>query len=166
MTTTERINQNEICILNAFLYKIKDIEEFSIKKSSMGYGFTWQEHKVYFDHENMISGPYAILHFIDNVDPNGPAYKVGLRKNYIITHVNNQLVSGNTHCELMRHIFKTKSTEFMNLKAIHLRKSRIKSDNNQKYIGNNSTSFNNSPKQIQSVFGQIRSNNHYKYYNR
>ena len=75
VTTTERINQNEICILNAFLYKIKDIEEFSIKKSSMGYGFTWQEHKVYFDHENMIS----------LLDVPKPEARTGYNDIYIVT---------------------------------------------------------------------------------
>lgn len=166
MLPAEKTGQNEISILNTFLQRVQDIEEFAITKSSLGYGFTWQEHKVYFDRENMITGPYMILHYIDNVEPNGPAHRVGLRKNFIITHVNEQLVSGNTHCELMRHIFKTKNTQLMNLKAVHVKKTRIKSDNNQKYIGSISATFSHSPKQIHSVFGPIKSNKHYKYYNR
>lgn len=124
--------------LQSFISNFSEIEPFTIKKtnSNMPYGFTWLENKVYYNIDKHKQSPYTIQHLVDRVDPNGPAYRVGLRKNYLITHVNGQLVSGNTHSHLINLIFNDKKCVELKLNAIHVNKTNIKMDDSRKYIGN------------------------------
>jgi len=114
---------------------VTSIEEFLIKKNATGYGFTWQEHKVFAKNQSETNDSFVIQHFVDNVDPNGAAHLAGLRKNYMITHVNDELVSGKTHCELMRLIFMSK-VDVLRLRAVHVLKTKIQDKNSLKFIGN------------------------------
>ena len=126
----------------------------------MPYGFTWLENKVYTNTDKHKQSPYTIQHIVDRVDNDGPAYSVGLRKNYLITHVNGQLVSGNTHSHLINLIFNDKNCVQLKLNAIDVTKTKIKIDDTQKYIGNFS-SHRMSPQR-----NKMFHNNHYNYNNR
>ena len=77
----------------------------TIKRGYRGYGFTLRAIKVYYDDTDF----YTIQHFVIEIDQQGPAYLAGLRKNDIITHVNDEVVCGRMHHEIVKLILSSVS---------------------------------------------------------
>jgi len=163
--------------LSTFVTNLSDIEEFVIERTANGYGFTWQEHKVFTKSYSQRANSFVIQHFVDSVDPTGAAHQAGLRNNYMITHVNDKPVSGNTHCELMRLIFMSK-VGVLRLRAVQVRNTKIEEKNSHKYVGsqrvlpqksrgfgNFHVNSNEKSSAVQEVFTGNRNAN-YRYYSR
>lgn len=121
-------------ILDSFIENKSDIEEFVIRKSPSGYGFSFLEHKVFSEFN---SQKYTIQHLVDTVNPKGLAYKTGLREGHVITHVNDQIVSGLIHSDFVKLLFK-RDDSFL-IKAIKEEKTSIKTGDKFKYIEKNDT---------------------------
>jgi serine/threonine protein kinase len=91
----------------------------SIKRSPTGFGFTIRAIKVYFGESDM----YTIQHLVIQVDPQGPSYVAGLRVNDIITHVNDEVVCGKMHHEIIRLIM---SSMLLKLRTVQMNETNIK----------------------------------------
>jgi len=91
----------------------------SIKRSPTGFGFTIRAIKVYFGESDM----YTIQHLVIQVDTQGPSYLAGLRVNDIITHVNDEVVCGKMHHEIIRLIM---SSMLLKLRTIQMSETNIK----------------------------------------
>jgi hypothetical protein len=72
-----------------------------IKRGARGFGFVLRAIKVYTDDD---TPAYTIQHLVIQVDEQGPAHRAGLRANDLITHVNDQVVCGKMHPELIKLI--------------------------------------------------------------
>lgn len=93
-----------------------------IKRGPRGFGFTLNAIKVYYGDSDY----YTIQHLVINLDPRGPAYAAGLRVNDLITHVNEEVVCGKMHHEIVKCIMSSVNNT-LNLRTIQLNDSSIKS---------------------------------------
>ena len=92
-----------------------------IKRGPRGYGFTLRAIKVYFDDSDF----YTIQHLVIQLDPQGPAFAAGLRLNDIITHVNDEIVCGKMHHEIVKSIMLSVNNT-LSLHTIQLNDTSIK----------------------------------------
>lgn len=92
----------------------------TIKRGARGFGFVLRAIKVYTDHD---STQWTIQHLVIQVDEEGPAYRAGLRPNDVITHVNEQMVCGKMHSDLIKLIMANNT---LNLHTVPLGQSNIR----------------------------------------
>lgn len=92
-----------------------------IRRGPRGFGFTLRAIKVYFgDSDN-----YTIQHLVIQVDENGPAHEAGLLTNQLITHVNENIVCGLMHHEIVHNILS--GGPLLSLQTIPINETNIKS---------------------------------------
>ncbi len=99
----QQVQQQKDSPIAEMLEIAKRRPQLSIKRGVRGYGFTLRAIKVYYDDTDF----YTIQHFVIEVDTQGPAYQAGLRKNDIITHVNDVVVCGRMHHEIVKLILSS-----------------------------------------------------------
>ena len=104
--------------INEMLALAKQRPTLTIKRGYRGYGFTLRAIKVYYDDTDF----YTIQHFVIEIDQQGPAYLAGLRKNDIITHVNDEVVCGRMHHEIVKLILSSVGWIFIKIKEKALAK--------------------------------------------
>ncbi len=92
-----------------------------IQRGQRGFGFVLRAIKVYLDD----TSSYTIQHIVIQIDEDAPAFKSGLRVNDIITHVNDEIVCGKMHTELVRLIMQ-KTTLCLN--TVQLNQSNVKTN--------------------------------------
>jgi hypothetical protein len=91
-----------------------------IKRGPRGFGFTLQAVRVYYGDSNV----YTIQHLVVQVDENGPARGAGLMPQDLITHVNDKVVCGMLHHEIIKCIMS--NTSNLRLHTVPLSKTNIK----------------------------------------
>ena len=97
--------------------------ELNIRRGIRGYGFTLRAIQVYYDDTDF----YTIQHVVIQVDEQGPAYQAGLRFNDIITHVNDQIVCGKVHHEIVKLILSSVNHE-LRLRTVNINETKIKNN--------------------------------------
>ena len=80
-------------------------------------------YKVYYDDSDL----YTIQHFVIDVDQSGPAYEAGLRTDDIITHVNDEVVCGRMHHEIVKLILSS-TGHALHLRTVNSKDTSIKSN--------------------------------------
>ena len=93
--------------------------KITIRKGPRGFGFTIGAIRVYYDD----SDHHSIQHLVMQTDQDGPAYAAGLRVNDVITHVNDEVVCGRQHTEIIKLIM---SKQTINLNVVQLSQTSIK----------------------------------------
>jgi C-terminal processing protease CtpA/Prc len=93
--------------------------KITIRKGPRGFGFTIGAIRVYYDD----SDHHSIQHLVMQTDQDGPAYAAGLRVNDVITHVNEEVVCGRQHTEIIKLIM---SKQTINLNVVQLSQTSIK----------------------------------------
>jgi microtubule-associated serine/threonine kinase len=91
-----------------------------IKRGPRGFGFTLQAVRVYYGDSNV----YTIQHLVVQVDENGPAHEGGLEPQDLITHVNDKVVCGMLHHEIIKCIMS--NTSNLRLHTVPMNKTSIK----------------------------------------
>jgi microtubule-associated serine/threonine kinase len=114
-----------------------------IRRGSRGYGFTLRAIQVYYDDTDF----YTIQHIVIQVDEQGPAYQAGLRINDIITHVNDQIVCGRVHHEIVKLILSSVNNT-LRLRTVNLNETKIKNNGRKR-----------SPSKIKQALSYVNSNN-------
>jgi len=97
--------------------------ELTIRRGIRGYGFTLRAIQVYYDDTDF----YTIQHVVIQVDEKGPAYQAGLRFNDIITHVNDEIVCGKVHHEIVKLILSSVNHE-LRLRTVNINETKIKNN--------------------------------------
>lgn len=97
--------------------------ELLIRRGIRGYGFTLRAIQVYYDDTDF----YTIQHIVIQVEEQGPAYQAGLRFNDIITHVNDEIVCGKVHHEIVKSILSSVN-HVLRLRTVNLNETKIKNN--------------------------------------
>ncbi len=97
-----------------------------VKRAARGFGFVLRAIKVYMDE----TPAYTIQHLVIQVDEQGPAYKAGLRANDLITHVNDQVVCGKMHPELVKLIM---ANHTLSMHTCQLNQSNVKTNGRRRF---------------------------------
>ena len=97
-----------------------------IKRGVRGFGFVLRAIKVFTDD----TAAFTIQHLVLQVDEQGPAYKAGLRANDLITHVNDQVVCGKMHHELIKLIM---ANHTLCMHTCQLAQSNVKTNGRRRY---------------------------------
>ncbi|CAK8685522.1 unnamed protein product [Clavelina lepadiformis] len=70
----------------------------------LGFGFKMQGIPVFFGNTG---NSFAVHHIVTSVDEKGPSYAVGLRVGDLITHINNEIVQGLVHTDVLQMMYKS-----------------------------------------------------------
>lgn len=115
------INQYNDSAVSEMIYLALNRPEVLIKKNYRGFGFTMRTIQVYYDDTDF----FSIQHLIIQVEENSPAHLAGLKINDLITHVNDQIVCGVAHHQLIQIIL---SNNPLRLRCVNLNETRIKTN--------------------------------------
>ena len=85
------------------IHAAKQRPVITIKRGLRGYGFTLRAIKVYYDDSDY----YTIQHLVIHMEHQGPAYLAGLKINDVLTHVNDEVVCGKMHHEIVKSIMQS-----------------------------------------------------------
>lgn len=109
--------------INEMIALAKKRPQLVIKRGIRGFGFTLRAIKVYYDDSDL----YTIQHFVIGVDETGPAYESGLRIDDVITHVNDEVVCGRMHHEIVKSILSS-TGHVLHLRTVNSKDTKIKSN--------------------------------------
>ena len=107
--------------IDEMLRAAKQRNQLKIRRGARGFGFTLRAIKVYYGDSDY----YTIQHLVIQVDQSGPAFSVGLRVNDIITHVNDEVVCGRMHHEIVKLIMSSVD-QLLLLRTVQLNETKIK----------------------------------------
>ena len=107
--------------LSEMIRTAKQRPVLTIKRGPRGYGFTLRAIKVYYDDSDY----FTIQHLVIHLEHQGPAYSAGLKCNDIITHVNDEVVCGKMHHEIVQSIMLSVNNT-LRLHTIQLAETSIK----------------------------------------
>ncbi|CAH8669666.1 unnamed protein product [Dicrocoelium dendriticum] len=93
-----------------------------IPRGKSGYGFTIRAIRVFFGTSNR----YTLHHLVHSVDPDGPAFRAGLKEGYLITSINNVPTPGMLHTQLVRLLLQ--NIPEIRLQILPIQQSHIRSD--------------------------------------
>lgn len=122
-TTNNRITAKQYndSAINQMVNLAQNKPELTIQRGIRGFGFTLSTIQVYYDDTDF----YTIQHMIVQIEDNSPAQLAGLKINHLITHVNDRIVCGITHNELINLIL---SNNPIRLKIVNIKETKIKTN--------------------------------------
>lgn len=103
-----------------------------VKRSSRGFGFVIRAIKVFYGDSDF----YTIQHLVVQIDQQGPAYSSGLKINDIITHVNDEVVCGKMHSEIVK-LMMASFNNTIYLKTVPFNQTNIKTGGRKRSLSGN-----------------------------
>nr|CAB3263655.1 microtubule-associated serine/threonine-protein kinase 3 [Phallusia mammillata] len=91
-----------------------------VHRTCRGFGFKMQAIPVFL---GTSGNSYALHHIVTSVDEDGPSYSAGLRVGDLITHINNEVVQGLVHTDVLQKLYK--STNKITIQAVPLESTSI-----------------------------------------
>ena len=124
-STSKSINatkqQNKTRLLKEMSQLASNRPILTIKRGNRGFGFTLRSIKVFYGKTDL----YIIEHLVIQIDEQGPAHQAGLRMNDLILNVNDELVCGKMHPEIVKLIMASKDN-LLRLKTVPLSETNIR----------------------------------------
>jgi len=78
--------------------------KISGKIKNIGLGFKLKQIPVYMENK---PDSFILHHIVESIDEDGNAYKLGLRVGDLVTHINNQVIQGMIHSDVIHLIYKS-----------------------------------------------------------
>lgn len=120
-TNRENRIQNKNRLIKEMSLLSSNRPTLTIKRGYRGFGFTLRSIKVFYGKTDL----YIIEHLVIQIDEQGPAFSAGLRMNDLILNVNEVLVCGKMHHEIVKLIMSSKDN-LLKLRTIPLSESNIR----------------------------------------
>lgn len=103
-----------------------------VKRNCRGFGFVIRAIKVFYGDSDF----YTIQHLVVQIDQQGPAYSSGLKINDIITHVNDEVVCGKMHSEIVK-LMMASFNNTVYLKTVPFNQTNIKTGGRKRSFSGN-----------------------------
>jgi len=96
-------------------------------KTKSGLGFKLKQIPVYMENK---PDSFILHHIVESIDEDGEAYKLGLRVGDLVTHINNQVIQGMIHSDVIHLIYKSpvsnQAEKTITINAVPLSSTSIK----------------------------------------